>query len=54
MRVDRRRYKLAYEHGSEEAMWRERSRDERAVVEERVRRRVWEGLVRIEDLSAQL
>lgn len=54
MRVDGRRYKVVYENGSEETIWRERNREERAAVEERVRRRVWEGMSRILDLSAQL
>ena len=54
VRVDGGRYKVIYENGSEETMWRERNREERAAVEERVRRRVWEGMSRILDLSAQL
>ncbi|KAK2461462.1 hypothetical protein APHAL10511_005925 [Amanita phalloides] len=53
VRVDQEKYRIVYERGSEETMWRERGREERAGVEERVRRRVWEGLSRILALYEQ-
>lgn len=52
MRISESRYRIVFERGSEEMVWRQRPEGERTGLEERARKRILEGRRRMEALSA--